>query len=197
MPCILSPWKQFAWNAKTYFLAIIRKNIANSSSAELAQSLVKVNNILDFVAAGDMWYMYIAATSENVPLNMCVKRRFRFTRIRSNLSKCSLSAFCTYSQGRSFFMRSMLRHWSDCGDAQADSSFRWTHISENIGPEKRDYRENIFLFISLWKHMLLYTLEAPHRGASNEYYNLCFRGYIRKISTIFFVEKKNHLIWGC
>ena len=29
--------------------------------------------------------------------------------------------------------------------------------------------------------MLWYSLEAPRRGASNEYHNICFRGEIRKI----------------
>ena len=33
-----------------------------------------------------------------------------------------------------------------------------------------------------------YSLEAPRRGASNEYHNICFRGEIRKI-TIILVEK--------
>ena len=28
-----------------------------------------------------------------------------------------------------------------------------------------------------------YSLEAPHRGISNEYHNICFRGEIRKIFT--------------
>ena len=30
------------------------------------------------------------------------------------------------------------------------------------------------LIISQQKYMLLYSLEAPHQGASNEYHNICF-----------------------
>ena len=37
-----------------------------------------------------------------------------------------------------------------------------------IATDKRGYPHNIFL-ISLRKHMLLYSLEVPRRGASNEY----------------------------
>ena len=33
--------------------------------------------------------------------------------------------------------------------------------------------------------MLWYSLEAPRRGASNEYHNIRFRGEIRKISAFF------------
>ena len=29
--------------------------------------------------------------------------------------------------------------------------------------------------------MLLYSLEAPHQGASNEYNNICFYGELEKI----------------
>ena len=42
---------------------------------------------------------------------------------------------------------------------------------------------NIFL-ISPRKHTLWYSLEAPRRGASNEYNNICFHGEIRKISIL-------------
>ena len=38
----------------------------------------------------------------------------------------------------------------------------------NIGLDKGGFPVNIFL-ISPQKHMLWYSLEAPHRGASNEY----------------------------
>ena len=36
--------------------------------------------------------------------------------------------------------------------------------------------------------MLLYSLEAPHRGASNEYNNICFCGEKRKKYKYFSVE---------
>ena len=52
-----------------------------------------------------------------------------------------------------------------------------------IGLEKRGYQVNIFLF--LHENICCgYSLEAPHRGASNEYHNICFRGEIRKISIL-------------
>ena len=31
------------------------------------------------------------------------------------------------------------------------------------------------------RHMLWYSLEVPHRGASNEYHNICFYGELEKI----------------
>ena len=40
--------------------------------------------------------------------------------------------------------------------------------------------------------MLWYSLEAPRRGASNEYHNIYFHGEIRQLS-IFFREKKSAL----
>ena len=46
--------------------------------------------------------------------------------------------------------------------------------------------DKMFLFstkknnISPWKHMLWYSLEAPQRGASNKYHNVCFQWEIRK-----------------
>ena len=60
-----------------------------------------------------------------------------------------------------------------------------------IATDKRGYPHNIFL-ISLRKHMLWYSLEAPRRGASNEYHNVCFRGEIRKISAFFGCKKYRH-----
>ena len=38
-----------------------------------------------------------------------------------------------------------------------------------------------------------YSLEAPQWGASNEYHHICFHVELRKISLIFFVEKKKTL----
>ena len=52
-----------------------------------------------------------------------------------------------------------------------------------IGLDKSGYQVSIFL-ICPRKHMLWYSLEAPRRGASNEYHNICFCGQIRKISIL-------------
>ena len=41
--------------------------------------------------------------------------------------------------------------------------------------------EYIIFIISVRKHKLLYSLEPPRRGGSNEYNNLCFRTEIIKI----------------
>ena len=43
----------------------------------------------------------------------------------------------------------------------------------NIATDKRGYPHNIFL---ISRHICCgYSLEAPQRGASNEYHNICFR----------------------
>ena len=41
-----------------------------------------------------------------------------------------------------------------------------------------------------------YSLEAPQRGASNEYHNIFFRAEISKHSHTFFTETKKRLIWS-
>ena len=42
--------------------------------------------------------------------------------------------------------------------------------------------------------MLWYSLEAPCRGASNEYHNICFREEIRKIPAFFRMKKAPYLL---
>ena len=50
----------------------------------------------------------------------------------------------------------------------------------------------MIFFLSLNKNICCgYSLEAPRRGASNEY-EICFLSEIRKISA--FLDKKKHLI---
>ena len=49
--------------------------------------------------------------------------------------------------------------------------------------------------------MLWYSLEAPRRGASNEYHNICFRGEIKEIkrkrSILLWLKKKHYLeLWA-
>ena len=54
----------------------------------------------------------------------------------------------------------------------------------HIATDKRGDPHNIFVF--LHENICCgYSLEAPRRGASNEYHNICFRGEIRKISAFF------------
>ena len=53
-----------------------------------------------------------------------------------------------------------------------------------IAADKRGCQESIFL-ISPQKRILWYSLEVPQQGTSNEYYNICFCGEIRKISKSF------------
>ena len=55
---------------------------------------------------------------------------------------------------------------------------------ELIGLDKSGYQVNIFFFFLHENICCGYSLEAPRRGASNEYLNICFRGKIRKISTL-------------
>ena len=79
--------------------------------------------------------------------------------------------------------RTCLRSWSNFGDL--DLIFKVTVLwrlsgceaklacvtltpEQSIGLDKGGYPVNIFL-ISPQKHVLWYTLEAPHQGASNEY----------------------------
>ena len=57
----------------------------------------------------------------------------------------------------------------------------------SISLDKRVY-PHIFL-ISLQKHMLWGSLEAPLRGASNEHHNICFQGEIRKNISTFWLKK--------
>ena len=47
-------------------------------------------------------------------------------------------------------------------------SLWYIYANVDIGLDKSGYQVNSFL-ISQQKHMLWYSLEAPHRGASNEY----------------------------
>ena len=43
-------------------------------------------------------------------------------------------------------------------------------------------RKMLISFLFLHENICCgYSLEAPHRGASNEYHNICFHGEIRKI----------------
>ena len=59
-------------------------------------------------------------------------------------------------------------------------------------PDNSQYQENMFLFL----HDNIccgYSLEAPRRGASNEYYSICFRGEIRKNNTFLFKKAR---IWS-
>ena len=57
-----------------------------------------------------------------------------------------------------------------------------------IGLDKGGYPVNIF--ISPRKHMLWYSLEAPRRGASNEYPQYMFLRRNKKNINTFWIEKK-------
>ena len=61
-------------------------------------------------------------------------------------------------------------------------------VSSCIATDKRGYPHNIFL-ISPLKHMLLYPLEAPRRGASNEYPQHMFLWKNKKDISIFRMKK--------
>ena len=69
----------------------------------------------------------------------------------------------------------------------------FAHCKCVIGLDKSGYQVIIFL-ISPRKHILWYSLEAPHLGASNEYHNIYFYGEIRKYR--YFWTDKKHLIKG-
>ena len=54
---------------------------------------------------------------------------------------------------------------------------------------------DIVFFLLLHENICcVYSLEVPHWGTSNEYYNICFCGEIRKISA-FLDETRNVSIW--
>ena len=73
--------------------------------------------------------------------------------------------------------------------------WNWT---PGIAPDKRVYQ--IFFLISVLKHTLWYSLEAPHWGASNEYPQHMFLLRYKKIINTFWLKKKNNnnkqLIWS-
>ena len=52
-----------------------------------------------------------------------------------------------------------------------------------IGAIYQGLHWNISLIAS-WKYMLWYSLEAPRRGASNEYHNICFREEVKNIKRV-------------
>ena len=57
-----------------------------------------------------------------------------------------------------------------------------------IGLDKRGYQVNIFLIFQQ-KHMLWYSLEAPHRGASNKYPQHMFSLKNKKNIDTFWLKK--------
>ena len=59
-------------------------------------------------------------------------------------------------------------------------------------PDKRESKLNIFL-ISRRKHKLWYSLEAPRRGASDEYPQHMFSLRNKKNNNTFLVEEKSAL----
>ena len=62
-----------------------------------------------------------------------------------------------------------------------------------IATDKRRYPHNIFL-ISQQKHMLWYSLEVPHQGASNEYPQHMFSSRNKKDISIFQMKKVPYLL---
>ena len=51
-----------------------------------------------------------------------------------------------------------------------------------------------YFFLFLYENICCgYSLELPHRGASNEYHNICFCGEIRKIIHVMWIPP---LIWN-
>ena len=58
-----------------------------------------------------------------------------------------------------------------------------------IGPDKSEYHVNSFL-ITRRKHMLWVALEAPQRGASNEYPQLMFSSRNKKNIDTFWWKKE-------
>ena len=66
-------------------------------------------------------------------------------------------------------------------------------IASGIAIDKRGYPQNIFL-ISQRTHMLWYSLEAPRRGASNEYPQHMFLLRNKKDISIFWMKKAPYLL---
>ena len=67
------------------------------------------------------------------------------------------------------------------------SSMFWAGCLINFTLPLVQIRVGISLIFFLFLHENIYcdySLEAPRRGASNEYHNICFRGEIRKISIL-------------
>ena len=54
-------------------------------------------------------------------------------------------------------------------------------LIKNIDLDKRGNQVNVFL---IYPQKRGYSLEVPHRGASDVYHNICFCGEIRKISIL-------------
>ena len=71
--------------------------------------------------------------------------------------------------------------------------FSEKEIKKMTATDKRGYPHNIFL-ISPQKHMLWYSLEAPRRGASNEYPQHMFSWRNKKDISIFRMKKAPYLL---
>ena len=73
--------------------------------------------------------------------------------------------------------------------------FERVHCNRNvsIATDKRGYPHNMFL-ISLQKHMLWYSLEAPRQGASIEYPQHMFSWRNKKDISIFRMKKVPYLL---
>ena len=73
------------------------------------------------------------------------------------------------------------------------SQVRTIFSAYTIATHKRGYPHNIFL-ISWRKHILLYSLEVPHRGASNEYPQHMFSLRNKKDISIFRMKNASYLL---
>ena len=76
-----------------------------------------------------------------------------------------------------------------------NTSFIWSYVIKELSisllaPDKRRYPQNNFLY--LHKNICCgYSLEAPHRGTSNEYPQHMFSWRNKKNITTFCLKKKN------
>ena len=73
-------------------------------------------------------------------------------------------------------------------------SYCYAKFTDSIATDKRGYPHNIFL-TSRQKHMLLYSLEAPRWGASNEYPQHMFLLRNKKDISIFRMKKAPYLLF--
>ena len=108
-----------------------------------------------------------ALTSENVPSNMCARRRFRTTCAFKHADQSSLGALNSQS-------------------AQTDLSVplrkhAYTNILKILQSKKENLKKNLIFHISAQNLDCGYRLEPPRRGGSNEYPQSMFLSKLRKL----------------
>ena len=88
--------------------------------------------------------------------DMCAQRRFRSACARRRLIWI-FAGRILYSQGCIVSLWGQRELWSDCADAQADSSLRWAHMSEGTVSDITDHivRCDTIFTLSNWTHSFL------------------------------------------